>query len=298
MSGSFLFNTIIIALPLALSLFPRGNVLHELLNLPSFWLRLIRVSTQGMQAQKMDYGPHHRQYLLYVPPSDHTKRADKIIVYFHGGGWKFGKPEYFKASIKSFHDAGYPVILPSLRRTPFYDYFDMREDLNHILVKVLKLQKEKGLEEQQIVLGGMSAGGNLAALLCLDHSQLDKLAVSPSVFAGLLVLGAPLNLNKMQDNLVLRAYAGIKGSEQFRLANPVEYLRKHIPQTPVFCVHGACDGMVPYQSAATFVEVFESIQPEKIQFVSSEEGTHLDAASWGHANTDLKREILSWLNNL
>jgi predicted esterase len=174
----------------------------------------------------------------------------------------------------------------------------MRNDLNDILLSVLELQKNKGWKNQQIVLGGMSAGGNLAALLFLDHHQLAHLAVPPSVFAGLLVLGAPLNLDKMHNNLVLRAYAGTKGSEQFRLANPVEHLQKHTPQTAVFCVHGECDGMVPYQSAATFVEIFESIQPEKIQFVSSKNGTHLDAASWGHADPNLKREILSWVKNL
>lgn len=298
MSGSLLFNTIIFTLPLALSLLPKGNVLHEIFHLPSFWLKLWRVNTRDMQVEKISYGQHFRQYLLYVPPPDTSDKADKIIIYFHGGGWKFGKPEYFKASVKSFHEAGYPVILPSLRRTPHYNYYDMREDLNQILLTVLDLQRNKAWENQQIVLGGMSAGGNLAALLCLDHHHLTQLAISPSVFAGLLVLGAPLNLEKMQDNLVLRAFAGVKGSEQFRLANPIEHLQKYKPQTAVLCVHGEADGMVPYQSAATFVEIFESIQPEKIHFVSSENGTHLDAASWAYSDPVLKREILSWLKNL
>lgn len=290
--------SIILTLPLGLSLLPRGNVLHEILHLPKFWLRLSRIDTSGMQSEKIRYGRHFRQYLLYVPPPDQAPPTDKIIVYFHGGGWKFGKPEQFKASIKSFHDAGYPVILPSLRRTPYYNYFDMREDLNQILLRVLELREGTGRDEQQIVLGGMSAGGNLAALLCFDHQQLTQISVSPRIFAGLLALGAPLNLDHMQDNLVLRAFAGSKGSEQFRLANPLEHIRKHNPDTPVFCVHGECDGMVPYQSAVTFVETFEGIQPEKIQFVSSETGTHLEAASWGHADDSLKREILSWLKNL
>lgn len=283
---------------MAVSLIPKGNPIHEIINLPSYWLGLSRVDTSGMQEHKIYYGDHHRQYFIHIPPPARVKIKNMIVVYFHGGGWKFGKPERFKSSIKAFHDAGYPVILPSVRRTPHFNYFDMREDLNHLVLKVRELQYDHGWENKRLVLGGMSAGGNLAALLCFDHQQLNKIDLSPSLFAGLLVLGAPLDLEHMEDSLLLRAYAGTRESERFRLANPAAHWRQHQPVTPVFCVHGQCDGLVAYQSALAFVRTFEDIQPEKIQFVSSKSGTHLEAAAWGHTNADLKREILSWLKKL
>jgi acetyl esterase/lipase len=290
--------TLTFSFPLALSLLPRGNAFHEIINLPAFWLGLFRVDTSSMKPRKIHYGDHHRQYFLYIPPASGTDAADKVIVYFHGGGWKFGKPEQFLASVKVFHDAGYPLILPSLRRTPHYDYYDMRDDLNQILLRIRQFNQQEGRPNEQVVVGGMSAGGNLAALLCYDHHHLSQLNISPTFFAGLLVLGAPLDLEKMQDSLLLRAYAGPRGKEKFHLANPLEHLRKHGPLTPVFCVHGQADGLVAYHSALSFVKTFEEIQPEKIRFVSLESGTHLEAAAWGHTNAGLKREILSWLKNL
>lgn len=283
---------------MALSILPKGNPVHELLNLPSYWLGLSRIDISSMQTRKIHYGDHHRQYFLLVPPPVEVPLQDKVIVYFHGGGWKFGKPEQFKPSVKAFHDAGYPVVLPSLRRTPYSNYFDMREDLNRLLLSIRALQQEQNWTASRLVLGGMSAGGNLAALLCFDHHQLEQLNISPALFAGLLVLGAPLDLKKMPDSLLLRAFAGPRDSEQFRLASPLEHWQDHYPTTPVFCVHGQCDGLVAYESAQTFVKKLEAIQPEKIRFVSSRYGTHLDAAAWGHSNEELKREILSWLKKL
>lgn len=283
---------------MAVSLIPKGNPFHEIINLPSYWLELSRIDISGMQESKISYGDHHRQYFLYIPPPPEAEINDKIVVYFHGGGWKFGKPELFKPSIKTFHDAGYPVILPSVRRTPYYNYYDMREDLNLLTLKIRELQRQYQWEDKRLLLSGMSAGGNLAALLCFDHHQLSELDLSPSFFAGLFVLGAPLDLEHMQDSLLLRAFAGTRESEQFRLANPMEHWRRYQPATPVFCVHGQCDGLVAYQSALAFVRTFENLQPEKIQFVSSESGTHLDAAAWGHNDIELKREILAWLKKL
>lgn len=288
----------LVLLPVIFLLIPRGNPLHEILHLPAYWWRLHRQDTSKMDVRRIPYGDHHRQYVLFIPPAVTLQKPDKLVVYFHGGGWKFGRPENFKASVLPFHEAGYPIVLPSHRRTPFHNYYDLREDLNLILSAVVDLQRAQGWEQQKIVLGGMSAGGNLAALLAYDQQQLAEIGVSPSVFAGLILCAAPLALEKMHNSILLRAFAGSRRSRQFQLANPLFHFQKHEPELPVFCIHGDRDGLVAFQSSTAFIEILQQKQPERVRAVFSAGGTHLEVAAWGHANDNLRREILSWLKNL
>jgi acetyl esterase/lipase len=292
---------ILLALSVLLALLyrftPKGNIIHEVLHLPAYWLQLHRVDTSGLQPEKIRYGNHPRQYLIYVPPPDGAVQPEKLIIYFHGGGWRFGRPENFTTFALPFHQEGLPVVLPSVRRTPGYTYFDIREDLNQVLLAVNDLQKNNGWENQKIVLGGMSAGGNLAALLFFNRQALQELQVDPAVFAGLFVCGAPLDLSQMRHNLILHAFAGKRDSHQFAMANPVTHLSQSAC-LPVLCIHGEADGMVEFASARSFHNQMGRIAPETIHFIRLPGGTHLDAASWGHSAPDLRREILSWVKKL
>lgn len=280
------------------TLTPKGTSLHEVLHLPAYWLQLYKVDTSGLQTRRINYGDHSRQYFVLVPPIAGRETADKLIIYFHGGGWKFGRPEKFTSFALPFHEEGLPVILPSVRRTPGHNYYHMREDLNRLLLAVVDFQKSEGWHGQKIVLGGMSAGGNLAALLFLDRKALAPMGIAPdAIFSGLFVCGAPLDLAKMRYNLVVKAFAGKRNSRQFALANPLT----HLPQTnaqPILCIHGENDGMVAYASASSFHKHYKDRAPEAIQFIPIPGGTHLDAGSWSFASTDLKREILSWIQKL
>ena len=131
-----------LGLPFVFLILPKGNPIHEILHLPAYWWQLYRMDTRSLKPEKLAYGPHHRQYFIFVPPPEKRVVPEKLVVYFHGGGWKFGRPEQFIASAKAFHEAGYPVILPSLRRIPFANYFDMRKDLNQLVLSITQLQQQ------------------------------------------------------------------------------------------------------------------------------------------------------------
>ena len=293
----FLSIGLFLTMVLGYLLIPKGNLLHELLHLPNFWWNLSKLDTTKLQSTRLNYGDHSRQYFLFIPPAAKQENPKRLIVYFHGGGWAFGKPENFKGSILPFHEAGYPVIMPSVRRTPFYNCFDIRKDLNQLLLSILAFQKQQGWQHQKLIVGGMSSGGNLAALLCFDRRALAKIQQDQALFAGLLAVGAPLEINKMFYSPVLYAFAGLRGSQQFKLANPVEHLAQSDPIS-VLAVHGDRDGMVSYQSALAFNQRLTERHPDKLQFVALPKGTHLEAASWGHQNDALSGEIMSWLRKL
>lgn len=279
---------------LLLRFLPKGNPVSEGLRLPVFWASTFSITTSHLRVEKHRFGAHRRQYLLYFPAGPGVPEKRNTIVYFHGGGWRYGSPEMFKANAKVFIDEGYAVFMPSYRRTPGFGYKHIREDISLGLQKAAQILKEKELLGKKIILGGMSAGGNVAALALYDRNELAKTGLTRESFNGLFLLGAPLDLERMRDTLLLKSFAGEREGRRFRLANPIEHLREdeHIP---VIVIHGDKDGMVEYASALSFVEKLMRIDPSLVEFHTMRNGSHLDVASWVYRREGPRQVLLQWL---
>ena len=242
--------------------------------------------------QKYAFGKHRKQYLCWFEPAKATK--DHIIIFYHGGGWTFGKPEIFSDRAKLFAQEGYQVIMPAHRKLPFNSYPEIREDLNLTLKKVYAIMEKKGILHKKIILGGMSSGGNLAALLLLDHSLLNNTGFTPNHFASAFLCGAPVNLAGMTDSFLLTNYAGKKESTRFKNASPIN----HIPASfskQLLLVHGTKDGLVNYQSTADFVDKLNKVSTVSMDFYTIPNGSHLKAVSWAYEDNEVRQKILSWL---
>ncbi len=242
--------------------------------------------------QKYTFGKHRKQYLCWFEPAKSTK--NHIIIFYHGGGWTFGKPETFSDRAKLFAEAGYQVIMPAHRKLPFNSYPEIREDLILTLKKVYAIMEEEGILHKKIILGGMSSGGNLAALLLLDHSLLQNTGFTSNQFASAFLCGAPVNLAGMTDSFLLTSYAGKKEHATFKNASPIN----HIPTSfskQLLLVHGTNDGLVNYQSTVEFVTQLTKVSTKPIDFYTIPNGSHLKAVSWAYEDNEVRRKILDWL---
>lgn len=275
---------------------PKGYLLQEIVHLPVYWFRMLNVDTKHLEEQKFTYGEHPRQYLLFYPPSG-KKHKNQVIVYFHGGAWLFGSPERFRANAKFLVDLGYPVCLISHRRIPFYNGIDMKADCINALLKVLDIKKAQQLPQKKVILGGISAGANLAALLLYDKVGLKEAGIPSSLFSGIFLMGVPAHLGKMDYNLILRLFAGVRNSPLFAQANPYDNIDNAI-DCPHLIVHGNRDGMVSYSSTVAFVEKLSQFIPKKIQFHTLENGTHLDAGKWMFQEDEVALVLKDWLQNI
>lgn len=123
---------------------------------------------------RIAFGTDRRQYLLYFEPLPNTTRKNTWIVFYHGGGWYLGRPAMFPQIIDFFVRLGYPVVLPAYRLCPKYNFTHMREDLNAALKTTLQLMEETTGAPQKMVIGGMSAGANLAAHLAFNTEVLKN----------------------------------------------------------------------------------------------------------------------------
>lgn len=245
--------------------------------------------------EKHQFGPHPRQYLLlWMPPGD-VLLQQHIVVFYHGGGWRLGWPDQFPTLADWFLTRGYPVIMPGYRLRPRFSFPEMREDLALTLQKIMALREERAaFEGCKLLIGGMSAGGTLAAHMLFNRSTLAEEIMQRGLFSGFISLAGPLDLDKLPNVAPLRGFAGgPHGSAPFKAANPITHLNGQ-EQLPMILVHGTDDAIVPYLSSVSF---FERYQGPKT-FHTVEGGSHLDALNFALDDLQASNALELWLKAL
>ena len=94
------------------------------------------------------------------------------LVYYHGGGWVIAGVDAYQASMQALAEkVGAVVIAPSYRQAPENPYPAAAEDAYATLLYVFTHADELNVAPGQVAVGGESAGGNLATVVCLMAQQ-------------------------------------------------------------------------------------------------------------------------------
>ena len=118
---------------------------------------------------------------VYTPDNSTIK---PVLVYFHGGGWVLGDLDVADGLCRSIaNGAGYVVVSVDYRLAPEYKFPAAVEDAYAATSWVAKNAAALNADPTRIVVGGDSAGGNLAAVVSLMAR--DK--GSPSLIYQLLI---------------------------------------------------------------------------------------------------------------
>lgn len=242
---------------------------------------------------KYFYGKHKNQYLCYFQPQK-IDASKPVLIFFHGGGWLAGRPEMFSNRARIFVEEGYPVFMPTHRKIPYHWYPDIKEDLIAIFQLLPELLAANNLKNRPVLLGGMSSGGNLAALSTYDASILNTAKFPAEKIIGTLFCAAPLNLERMPDSVILRGFAGKKTFNSFRLASPINHLSP-TNNKPVMIVHGEEDGLVAYNSIVAFKEKLVSVTNCSLKLVTIPSGSHISAVKWVGPDVQVRQLILEWM---
>lgn len=104
--------------------------------------------------------------------------ADRLLVYFHGGGWVVGSLDSVESVCRFLATyAGVSVLSVDYRLAPEHPFPAAIQDATTAFMFAASRAAEWGHDARKIAVGGDSAGGNMAAVLC---QQLRAAAVRPA----------------------------------------------------------------------------------------------------------------------
>ena len=98
-----------------------------------------------------------------------ARDADRLLIYFHGGGWVVGSLHSADTACRFLaRNAGVSVLSVDYRLAPEHRFPAAPDDALAAFRFAVDQAETWGHDPQSIAVGGDSAGGNLAAVLCQD----------------------------------------------------------------------------------------------------------------------------------
>lgn len=288
---------------IALLVIPKGWKWHEVTRIPRhLWMLNNTDFRLDDQRQRLTYGDHPRQYYHYYPAPKKSPHPNRVIIHWHGGAWATGSPQQHQYLAHLLQEQGYAAFFPAYRLTPSYGFKHIHEDVDQALLHVLDFLKTQGIESPELVLGGTSAGGNLATVLAYDEVRWKTLGLNrEQLLSGVFSIAGALDLERMEQTRTLREYAGRPTDATFLQANPKNWVT---PQDafPFLCLHGTADGLVDVAAARSFCEEVRLFCPDCVDFVPFDKLTHLQTASMWYYRPCARQGqgsiLLKWLERL
>ncbi|MGE3308722.1 MAG: alpha/beta hydrolase [Limisphaerales bacterium] len=125
---------------------------------------------------------HARHVLdVYTPPG---ARNLPVVFWIHGGGWQTGDKSDVKLKPQWFMDRGFVFVSTNYRLLPEVDMGTLIRDVAKALGWVERHAAEFGGDPRRVLVGGHSAGAQLAAILCTDDRYLKAEGIGFEVLLG------------------------------------------------------------------------------------------------------------------
>jgi acetyl esterase/lipase len=113
---------------------------------------------------------HERQVLdIYAPPN---AKNLPVVFWIHGGGWEHGDKTQVKTKPQWFMDKGFVFVSTNYRLLPTVDMGTLIRDVAKAFAWTQQHIAEYGGDPKRVLVGGHSAGAQLAAIICTDESYL------------------------------------------------------------------------------------------------------------------------------
>ncbi len=216
-----------------------------------------------------------RQYSIHIQRPDHTRLRLLIrkpgvqshkgpgVLWIHGGGYASGAPELMAVSMARIIARECVVVSPDYRLSAEKPYPAALEDCRLALEWLASHAGELGVREDQLFVGGESAGGGLAVALCLyarDHGDIAIACQMPLY---------PMIDDRMQTRSMMDNDSPVWDERKTRIAWQM-YLAVCDPQAiPKYAAPAREIDYAGLPPAITFVGSIEPFCDETVQYVNN-----------------------------
>lgn len=202
-----------------------------------------------VDAASFDPAQTSRLFLPEGPVAD----GAPLIVLVPGGGWTSADPSGLADLATWLTQRGAPVVTVSYRTASDGAYFrTTAEDIACGLADAVARTRKAGLEFDDLVVVGHSAGAQLAAVVALTPEAFSARCADPAVVPDSLIgLAGPYDVTQLVG--MTFDIFGPDGQDPsgWDAANPI-VLAVERPELPVLLIHGTADSTVPMSFTTQF----------------------------------------------
>jgi arylformamidase len=117
---------------------------------------------------------HARHVLDVYKPKKPPESPLPVVFWIHGGGWQAGDKSDVALKPKVLTERGFVFVSTNYRLLPDVSMEELTADVAQAVGWVHRHIAEQGGDPNRLIIGGHSAGAQLAALLCTDSKYLAR----------------------------------------------------------------------------------------------------------------------------
>ncbi len=210
---------------------------------------------------------------IFLPDTSDQKTKRPVIVYFSGGSWTEGTPEWDFYNCANYARKGWVAVSVEYRvadryeTTPFEAVVDARSAIRWLRMNAATYN----IDTNRIVASGNSAGGHLVLTTALANEvneNTDDLNFSATPNLLLVNAGVYSLYAEGSTDWISR---GRKDKSVVKKISPQHLLRNGLP--PMLIIHGTNDQSVDYTSAKAFADEMKHLSNE-FEFQTLEGAPH------------------------
>lgn len=227
----------------------------------------------------LEYGTDPAQQVrLFEPENGATKAVWIYLV--HGGGWRESPTQDLAWATAALLNEGYIVALPSYRLVPQARGRELVDDVDRGLLLTAKTLRAEG-RDGPVVLGGISAGAQLAAMVCWKANDPANTNEYPRI-AALALFSGVLDFSVCRNPVITRLlvpYAGKPGASGRTALDPYTTMSSGL-SFPVLCMYSPIDGTVEPENSLRFSARWKVLNPASDYHLESYPGLSHDEVYW------------------
>ena len=183
------------------------------------------------------YGPEPQHRLdVYVP--DGAAASRPVVVFWHGGRWRWGDKADYRFVGAALAECGYVVLVANYRHYPQVKMPGFMDDAARAALWAEAHAGEFGGAGERLYLMGHSAGAQLAALVTLDPRYFAAHGAAPHI-AGVIGLSGPYDFLPLLEEDVQDMFGP---PPLYAQSQPINFVRADAP--PMLLIQGLKDDTV------------------------------------------------------